>query len=114
MMTIKIEESKAVDLLLERLENWTDDETIYKLYESMYENYVSGGCFDGCEFDVMQIVDNDYINYCDVISEGDEAYEDIKALYEKEGLSDISCEEEFNHGYSFIEAEYKGSFLVRC
>ena len=39
MMTIKIEESEAVDLLLERLENWTDDETTYKLYESMYEEY---------------------------------------------------------------------------
>ena len=113
MMTIKIEESKAVDLLLERLENWTDDETTYKLYESMYENYVFDGCFDGREFDVMQIVDNDYVNYCDVISEGDEAYEDIKALYEKEGISDISCEGELNHGYSFIEAEYEGSFLVR-
>ena len=34
-MTIKIEESKAVELLLERLENWTDDKTTYKLYESM-------------------------------------------------------------------------------
>lgn len=113
MMTVKIEESKAVDLLLERLENWTDDETTYKLYEAMYENAVFGGCFDGCEFDVMQIVDNDFVNWCDVITEGDEAYEDIKELYEKEGLSDISCEEERNHGYSFIEAEYEGSFLVR-
>ena len=113
MMAIKIEESEVVNLLLERLENWTDDETTYKLYESMYENMVFDGCFDGREFDVMQIVDNDYVNWCDVVSEGDEAYEDIKALYEKEGISDISCEEELNHGYSFIEAEYKGSFLVR-
>lgn len=113
MMTIKIEEGKAVDLLLERLDYWTDDETTHKLYESMYENYILGGCFDGCEFDVMQIVDNDYVNYCYVISEGDEAYKDIRELYEKEGLSDISCEKELNHGYSFIEAEYEGNFLVR-
>ena len=34
-------------------------------------------------------------------------------MYEKEGTSDISCEEEFNHGYMFIEAEYEGNFLVR-
>lgn len=113
MINVKIEESKAVDLLLERLENWTDDETTYKLYEAMYENYVFGGCFDGCEFDVMQIVDNDYVNWCDVVSEGDEAYEDIKTLFENEGISDISCEDDLNHGYSFIEAEYEGSFLVR-
>ena len=77
MITVKIEESKAVDLLLERLENWTDDETTYKLYEQMYESYVFGGCFDNSEFNVMAIVDNDYVNYCDVISEGDDEYEDI-------------------------------------
>lgn len=75
----------------------------------MYENYVYSGCFDGGEFDVMVIVDNDYINYCSVISEGDEEYEDIKQLYDENGLTDISCES----NWSFIEAEYNGSFLVR-
>ena len=114
MLTIQIDEGKAVDLLLERLSYWTDDETTHKLYESMYENYVYGGCFDGCDFDAMVIVDNDYINYCDVISEGEEAYNDIKALFERDGVTDISCEYEHNHGYNFIEAEYNGSFLVRC
>jgi hypothetical protein len=79
----------------------------------MYENYVDGGVFDGGDFDVMAIVDNDYVNWCDVISEGDEAYTDIKELYIREGITDISCEYELNHGYSFIEAEYDGSFLVR-
>ena len=53
------------------------------------------------------------INYCDVVSEGDEAYEDIKTLYDAEGLTDISCEYGTNHGYSFIEAEYDGNFLCR-
>ena len=113
MITIKIEESKAVDLLLERLSYWTDDETTHKLYEAMYESYAYGGCFDGGEFNVMEIVDNDYVNWCDVISEGDEAYENIKELYEREGITDISCEHDLNCGYSFIEAEYNGSFLVR-
>lgn len=112
-MLVNIDNNRAVDMLLERLEHWTDDLTTYKLYEAMYENYVDGGCFDGGDFDIMAIVDNDYVNYCDVVSEGDEAYEDIKALYDAEGLTDISCEHGKNHGYSFIEAEYDGSFLCR-
>lgn len=112
-MLVNIDNDTALEMLLDRLERWTDDHTTYRLYEAMYENYIDGGCFDGGDFDVMVIVDNDYVNYCDVVSEGDEAYEDIKKLYEQEGLTDISCEDELNHGYSFIEAEYDGSFLCR-
>ena len=112
-MLVKVDENQAIEMLLERLEHWTDDHTTYRLYEQMYESYIWSGCFDGCEFDIMQIVDNDYINYCDVISEGDDGYNDIKTLYERDGLGDISCEKDFNNGYNFIEAEYNNSFLVR-
>ena len=112
-MLVNIDNNQAVDMLLERLGRWTDDVTTHRLYEAMYENYVFGGCFDGGEFDVMAIVDNDYVNYCTVIEEGEDAYEDIKTLYDREGLGDISCEHDLNNGYDFIEAEYQGSFLVR-
>lgn len=112
-MLVNIDNGMALDMLLDRLEYWTDDHTTYRLYESMYENYIDSGVFDGGEFDVMKIVDNDYINWCTVIDEDDEAYEDIKKLYDEEGCTDISCEYELNHGYSYIEAEYDGCFLVR-
>lgn len=112
-MLVNIDNGRAVDMLLERLEHWTDDITTYRLYEAMYENYVDGGCFDGGDFDVMTIVDNDYVNWCTVIEEGDEAYEDIKQLYDEQGCGDISCEYGLNHGYSYIEAEYDDCFLVR-
>ena len=112
-MYVNIDNDMALEMLLNRLEHWTDDIATYRLYEIMYENYVDGGCFEGGEFDVMAIVDNDYVNWCTVVSEGDEAYEDIKKLYEEEGCTDISCEHELNHGYSFIEAEYDNCFLVR-
>ena len=79
----------------------------------MYESYIEGGVFDHGEFDVMSIVDNDYINWCTVLSEGDTEYDGIKELYDRDGLTDISCEKELNGGYSFIEAEYDGCFLVR-
>ena len=112
MITVKVNEYQLVDLLLDRVEYWTDDPDVYRLFDMMYTNYAEGGCFDGCELDIKAIVDNDYINYCSVISEGDEAYEDIKKIYEENDFGDISCEEN-NHGYSFIEAEYEGLFLVR-
>ena len=112
-MLVKISEEQALEMLMDRVGYWTDDFTTCRLYETMYESYVDGGVFEGGEFDVMVIVDNDYINWCRVISEGDEAYEDIKKLHDEQGCRDISCEYELNHGYSFIEAEYNGSFLVR-
>ena len=112
-MLVNIDNERAIEMLLERLGHWTDDDITYHLYEAMYENYVYNGCFDGGDFDVMAIVDNDYVNWCTVISEGDEAYEDIKKLYDEQGAGDISCEYGLNHGYSYIEAEYEDSFLVR-
>lgn len=112
-MRVEINDATAVEMLLNRLSYWTDDETAHRLYEQMYENYVESGCFDGGEFNVMHIVDNDFINWCDVVKEGDDAYNGIAKLYEEQGLGDISCEKEDNGGYSFIEAEYEGSFLCR-
>ena len=113
MITIRVDECDAIEMLMERVMFWTTDVTTCVLYDKMYSNYVYNGVFNDGNFDVMCIVDNDYINYCNVISEGDEAYEDIKKLFNEEGCGDISCEYELNHGYSFIESEYNGSFLVR-
>lgn len=114
MIKIMIDEEKALDLLLERLERWTDDETTKKLYKAMYEGYLYSGVFESCEFNPMIIVDNDYINYCDVIGPDDDEYNKIKKLYDENGCGDISCEYDLKNGYNFIEAEYNGCFLVRC
>lgn len=113
-MLVRIDNDQALEMLLDRLEHWTDDHTAHRLYEQMYESYIDGGVFDGGEFDVMVIVDNDWVNYCEIIEEGDDAYSGIKELYDRDGLCDISCEDDLNGGYSYIEAEYDGTFLVRC
>ena len=105
-MLVRIDEDTAIDMLMDRVSHWSNDDTVYELYHQMYESYVYGGVFDGGEFDIMVIVDNDYVNNCDVVSEGDEAYEGIKQLYKQEGIYDISCEDELNNGFAYIEAEY--------
>ena len=112
-MLVKIDNGTALDMLLDRLKFWTDDPEVYRLYEAMYSDYIDAGVFEGGDFDVMEIVDNDYINWCSVVCEGDEAYPGIKELYDENGCGDISCEHDKNGGYSYIEAEYNGYFLVR-
>jgi len=102
MLNIKIDENTAVEMLMERLHVWTKDPKTCDLYEKMYQSYVDGGCFEGAEFDPMVIVDNDYVNYCQVIEESDPNFEKIKKLYLENGCGcDVSCE---NVGYSFIES----------
>lgn len=98
--TVKISTDTLLNMLMDRLDEWHPDQAVRKLYEQMYENYVDGGVFDGGEFDPMLIVDNDWVNYCDVIDSNDENFQKILELYDQ-GEYDISCE---HLGYSFIEA----------
>lgn len=110
-MLVKIDEDTVIEMLMDRVSQWTKDEDVQELYRKMYENYIYGGVFDGGEFDVNAIVDNDYVNWCDVLGDGDAEYEEIKRIYNEQGLGDCSCESE--SGISYIEAEYHGYFLIR-
>jgi len=110
-MLVKIDNDTALDMLMDRVSQWTEDEDVQELYRQMYENYIDGGVFDSGEFNVNAIVDNDYVNWCDVIGDDDAKYEEIKRIYDEQGLGDCSCESE--SGISYIEAEYHGYFLIR-
>ena len=103
---VELDEDDAVDMLMNRLDYWTDDEEVKDLYREMYESYVDGGCFNDGEFNVMSIVDNDYVNWCSVVSEEDCTEADWKKLVElyEEGTRDISCEEFDESQGDFIEA----------
>lgn len=110
-VNVKMRADDLLDVLVERVKHWTDDAQKVALFEAMYENYIDGGCFDGMELDVMVVVDNDYINDCDVVAPGDEFYEVIDKTFKAEGLGDCSCVD--GAGYSFIEAESNGVYLCR-
>lgn len=108
-MLIKLDTEDFLELLVERVEYFTDDEDTIELFKRMYDNLIFSGFFSENEaISIAELVDNDYFNYCSVINKDNENYGKIKALYE-EGEYDISCE---NLGYNFIEAEYNGLFLV--
>lgn len=115
-MKCEINNDEALNMLMNRLAYWTDDKVSTALFESMYKNYIDGGGFDESNFDVMQIVDNDWINNCNVISQGNENFDEILQIYKNQGLGDCSCEKE-NSGANFIESvddpENPTNFLIR-
>lgn len=74
MITVKIDEDTLHDLLMDRLAYWTDDFDTKELFNDYYMELVQSGCFEGCEFDPMIIVDNDYINYFKVMETDDPDY----------------------------------------
>lgn len=115
-----VSNNEALNLLMNRLSTWTDDKDTLDLFEKMYESYLDSGVFDNNEYSVMEIVDNDYINYCNVVSAEDLSKKDFKKLVKlyKNGERDISCEDFDNIGSSYVEAvddeENPSKFLLRC
>lgn len=113
MITVKIDNETALDMLMDRLDNWTSDPDAIELFSIMYERYIDEGLFDGGEFDPMSIVDNDYVNWCSVIEESEPDFERLLELYES-GDWDVSCEH-LDCGAQYIEAvnEDKTAILIR-
>ena len=71
MVTVTIDEDTLLEMLLDRLRYWTDDEDVINLYRDNYEGLVYSGCFEGFTLDIMSLVDNDYINNLTAISKED-------------------------------------------
>ena len=67
-VTIKIEDWQLLELLLDRCDKWDLSSDNKDLFEQMYEHMIDSGCFEGAELNIMGIVDNDVVNYCDVIT----------------------------------------------
>ena len=81
----------------------------------MYKKSIDDGVFESVEFNVLNIVDNDVINWCRVLEKdsiGDE-WERLENLY-KSGERDVSCEDfDTNFKINFIESMNDNMILVR-
>ena len=108
MVTVKINDDDLLEMLVNRLDYWTDDSDIKDLYRKMYEHLIDGGCFEGAELNISLIVDNDYINYCTIIEDGDENYNKLIELYHNNEY-DVSCNDV---DCSFIEAVSDDETLI--
>ena len=84
---VKINVDDALDLLLERVEYWTSDRDTINAFAEMYENLIDSGVFDGMEWNVMSIVDNDYNNNLTILDKSEVSKETW------EMLQDIGCGE---------------------
>ena len=61
-MIVTIDNDTALEMLMDRVCFWTDYDEEIALYEQYYTKAIENGDFNGMEFDVQTIVDNDYIN----------------------------------------------------
>lgn len=71
MVTLRIDEDDLLNMLMKRVGFWTDDEDTCELFAQYYERMIDDGCFDGAELNIQSIVDNDYVNWFDVVSDDD-------------------------------------------
>lgn len=78
MVTVTVDEDTLLEMLLDRLRFWISDEDVIDLYKDYYEGLVYSGYFEGCNLDIMSIVDNDYINNLTTISKEDFEQYDIE------------------------------------
>lgn len=114
MVTVKIDDELLLNILTDRVRFWTDDPEILELYEKMYSNYIDSGVFEGCTFDVMDIVDNDYVNYCHTVCEGDKEFDEVLKVFKEQGCGDCSCElDECDYIEAANDDENPTIFLVR-
>ena len=117
MITIKIDEQELLDMLVERVRYWTQDEDEIKLFEKMYDDYIWNGVFTDSELDIMSIVDNDWVNYTTIIRPDNKDFEKLLKVYKEQGIGDCSCEDFEEYKINFIESVDNDNeptmFLVR-
>lgn len=100
-ITVQIDEDTAIEMLVDRVKYWTDDSDTIELFEEYYTNMVEGGCFDGGEFNVMAIVDNDYVNNTSITTR--EEYESDREDFLRSNIKEWI---EDNKDYYEDHAEY--------
>lgn len=98
MVNVRIDEDELLEMLLDRVDFWTNDEDIKKLYEVYYSDLINSGCFEGEELNISLIVDNDYINNLSVYDSLEDITKDFRG--DEEEVRDR------------IVAEYNGYYLV--
>ena len=68
MITVQIDETTLLDMLVDRVEYWTDERDVIELYQEYYNDLIESGCFEGSVLDIALIVDNDWVNYTRVMT----------------------------------------------
>ena len=115
-MNVNIDEEDFLEILMNQLKQWTDDETALSLFREKYERDIGDGIFESNQMTVAQIVNNDWLNWCEVIYKKDNKrlYNRLIKLVEN-GQWDVSGEDWSKYDYSpcLIEAYNDDAVLIR-
>ncbi len=119
LVKIKINKYILLDMLNNRLDCWfkneENSEKKKSLFLDMYKKSIDDGVFESVEFNVLNIVDNDVINWCRVLEKDSisDEWERLENLY-KSGERDVSYEDfDTNFKINFIESMNDNMILVR-
>ena len=95
-ISVKMDVDDFVELLLKRLkEFWTSDCATIKAFGKMYRNNAESGVFEGLnitKLGIMEIVDNDWVNYIRVIEKDDISESQWQALKKLQNGDLSECE----------------------
>ena len=94
MINVKINETTLLNLFMNRLEYWTSDDDVLKLYESYLKDLIDCGCFENRELDVDLFIDNLYINDTtimdkEMLDDNDIEVDDNEKVLAKNGDKDL-------------------------
>ena len=110
-ISMEVDEDDLLDMLMNRVYDWNEssNDIVYKLYEKMYSNMIDEGIFEGAPLDINGVVDNDWVNWCNVVGPGDDGYDEILEAY-NDGNWDVG-----DWGSIAAEEEEDGEiyFLIR-
>ena len=62
MINAQIDEEQLLNLLMRRMQYWTNDANALNLYEQYLRDLINGGCFEGANLNISMLIDNLYIN----------------------------------------------------
>lgn len=90
-INVKIDSDGLVDMLIDRLDIWTQNEEIKDAFAKMYKQDAEDGLLDDIDvsfFGISKIVDNDWVNWISVLEKDEVEAEDWKA-----SLQEMQCGE---------------------
>lgn len=70
MINAQIDETTLLDLFMDRLGCWCDDDDALTLYKEYLKDLIDCGCFKDAELDIDLIIDNLYINDTIIMDKG--------------------------------------------
>ncbi len=89
-MIVEIDEDEALELLMARLDKWTEDKEVRDLFKKYFELLIECEIVESEPLDVKTFVDDAYETDTTIISEGDEHFEKLLELF-KQGDYECLC-----------------------